>query len=146
VKPDATEDRNQEETENGKDSDAKSNDDAHVDNDSDDSRSKSPILEALRSKDRFDALVRDRDSLRAEVTDMRKSLEEIQSKHHTDMEALQIRLEDAESKKEHAESQYRGLLERVNTIKAQLGERLKEDAVRILHTILLRSLVLVNAS
>ncbi|KAL4868195.1 hypothetical protein BDV12DRAFT_107143 [Aspergillus spectabilis] len=131
VKPDATEDRSQEETENGKDSDAKPNDDAHGDNDSDDSRSKSPILEALRSKDRFDALVRDRDSLRAEVTDMRKSLEEIQYKHHTDMEALQIKLEDAESKKEHAESQYRGLLERVNTIKAQLGERLKEDAEEI---------------
>ena len=70
--------------------------------------------------------------MRAEVTDMRKSLEEIQSKHRTDMQALQIKLDDAESKKEHAESQYRGLLERVNTIKAQLGERLKEDAVRIL--------------
>jgi chromosome segregation ATPase len=68
--------------------------------------------------------------LRAEVTDMRKSLEEIQSKHRTDMQALQSKLDDAESKKEHAESQYRGLLERVNTIKAQLGERLKEDAVR----------------
>jgi predicted nucleic acid-binding Zn-ribbon protein len=73
--------------------------------------------------------VRDRDSLRAEVTDMRKSLEEIQSKHRTDMEALQTKLDDAESKKEHAESQFRGLLERVNTIKSQLGERLKEDAV-----------------
>jgi chaperonin cofactor prefoldin len=84
----------------------------------------------LRSKDRFEALVRDRDSLRAEVTDMRKSLEEIQSKHQTDMEALQTKLDDAESKKEHAESQFRGLLERVNTIKSQLGERLKEDAVR----------------
>ncbi|KAL4785071.1 hypothetical protein BJX76DRAFT_190525 [Aspergillus varians] len=62
---------------------------------------------------------------------MRKSLEEIRSKHHTDMEALQSHLEDAESKKEHAESQYRGLLERVNIIKSQLGERLKEDAEEI---------------
>ncbi|KAL4751549.1 hypothetical protein BDW72DRAFT_92670 [Aspergillus terricola var. indicus] len=62
---------------------------------------------------------------------MRKSLEEIQSKHRTDMQALQSKLNDAESKKEHAESQYRGLLERVNTIKAQLGERLKEDAEEI---------------
>ncbi|KKK15143.1 Golgi matrix protein [Aspergillus ochraceoroseus] len=86
---------------------------------------------ALRSKDRFDALVRERDSLRVEVTDMRKSLEEIQSKHQTDMEALQQKLDDAERKKEHAESQFRGLLERVNTIKAQLGERLKEDAEEI---------------
>ncbi|KAL5334073.1 hypothetical protein BJX70DRAFT_379282 [Aspergillus crustosus] len=135
VKPDvklnAPEDRNHEEAEIGKDPDTNSNNDVHIDNESDDSRAKSPILEALRSKDRFEALVRDRDSLRAEVTDMRKSLEELQLKHHTDMEALQSKLDDAESKKEHAESQYRGLLERVNIIKAQLGERLKEDAEEI---------------
>ncbi|OJJ83299.1 uncharacterized protein ASPGLDRAFT_384006 [Aspergillus glaucus CBS 516.65] len=86
-----------------------------------------PALDA-QSKNRFDALVRDRDSLRAEVTDMRKSLEEIQSKHRADMEALQQRVDDAESEKGQAETQYQKLLERVNTIKAQLGERLKEDA------------------
>ncbi|KAI9039533.1 putative Golgi matrix protein [Aspergillus affinis] len=87
--------------------------------------------DALQSKDRFDTLIRDRDSLRAEVTDMRKSLEEIQSKHHADMETLQHKLDDAESKKEHAESQFQKLLERVNIIKSQLGERLKEDAEEI---------------
>lgn len=85
--------------------------------------------DALQSEDRFDTLIRDRDSLRAEVTDMRKSLEEIQTKHRADMEALQHKLDDAESKKEHAETQFQKLLERVNTIKSQLGERLKEDAV-----------------
>ncbi|KAL6231662.1 hypothetical protein BDW75DRAFT_37268 [Aspergillus navahoensis] len=131
VQPDATDDHAPVEATNGKETDTNSTDHGHTENDSDDSRAKSPILEALRSKDRFDALVRDRDSLRAEVTDMRKSLEEIQSKHHTDMQALQSKVDDAESKKEHAESQYRGLLERVNTIKAQLGERLKEDAEEI---------------
>ncbi|CAI7642575.1 unnamed protein product [Penicillium manginii] len=78
-------------------------------------------------KDRFDALVRDRDSLRAEVTDMRKSLEEIQSKHKADMEALQEKLEDTETKKEQAETQFQKLMERVNAIKSQLGQRLKED-------------------
>lgn len=78
---------------------------------------------------RFEALVRDRDSLRAEVTDMRKSLEEIQAKHHEEMEGLQQKLDDAENKKEHAEAQFQKLLERVNTIKSQLGERLREDAV-----------------
>ncbi|KAJ5995836.1 hypothetical protein N7481_002813 [Penicillium waksmanii] len=78
-------------------------------------------------KDRFDALVRDRDSLRAEVTDMRKSLEEIQSKHKADMEALQQKLDDTETKKEQAETQFQKLVERVNAIKSQLGERLKED-------------------
>lgn len=88
-----------------------------------------PTSDTFQSKDRFDALVRDRDSLRAEVANMRRSLEEIQSKHRVDMETLQEKLADAESKKEHAESQFQKLLERVNTIKSQLGERLKEDAV-----------------
>ncbi|CAL5869998.1 uncharacterized protein PFLUO_LOCUS4231 [Penicillium psychrofluorescens] len=87
-----------------------------------------PTSDGNEPKDRFDALVRDRDSLRAEVTDMRKSLEEIQSKHSAEMETLQQRLDDAESKKEQAETQFQKLLERVNTIKSQLGERLKEDA------------------
>ncbi|KAJ5827754.1 hypothetical protein N7447_004517 [Penicillium robsamsonii] len=87
-----------------------------------------PASDGTEPKDRFDALVRDRDSLRAEVADMRKSLEEIQSKHTADMEVLQHKLDDAESKKEEAETQFQKLLERVNTIKSQLGERLKEDA------------------
>lgn len=67
---------------------------------------------------------------------MRKSLEEIQSKHRADMEALQQKLDDAESKKEQAETQFQKLMERVNAIKSQLGERLKEDEVRddISHT------------
>lgn len=62
---------------------------------------------------------------------MRKSLEEIQSKHREESQDLQQKLEESESKKEHAESQFQKLLERVNTIKSQLGERLKEDAVCI---------------
>lgn len=90
-----------------------------------------PTSEGSEPEDRFDALVRDRDSLRAEVTDMRKSLEEIQSKHSAEMGTLQQKLDDAESKKEQAETQFQKLLERVNTIKSQLGERLKEDAVRL---------------
>lgn len=69
---------------------------------------------------------------------MRKSLEEIQSKHKNDMDALQEKLDDSENKKEQAETQYKKLLERVNTIKSQLGERLKEDEVR---AILLQSLL-----
>jgi uncharacterized membrane protein YccC len=62
---------------------------------------------------------------------MRKSLEEIQSKHSAEMGTLQQKLDDAESKKEQAETQFQKLLERVNTIKSQLGERLREDAVRL---------------
>lgn len=89
-----------------------------------------PAVDTSGSGGRFEALVRDRDSLRAEVTDMRKSLEEIQSKHRSETKDLQEKLDDAETKREHAESQFQKLLERVNTIKAQLGERLKEDSVR----------------
>ncbi|GAD97963.1 Golgi matrix protein, putative [Paecilomyces variotii No. 5] len=85
----------------------------------------------LESEDRFNALVRERDSLREEVTRMRKSLEEIQSKHRDENQDLQQKLEESEGKKERAETQYQKLLERVNTIKSQLGERLKEDAEEI---------------
>lgn len=80
---------------------------------------------------KFDDLVRDRDSLRAEVTELRKSLEQIQHKHEEEMEALQQRLNESDEKKTQAETQFQKLLERVNTIKSQLGERLKEDAVRL---------------
>jgi hypothetical protein len=83
----------------------------------------------IESDPRFEALVRDRDSLRLEVTEMRRSLEEIQSKHQEEMGALRHKLEETEEEKEHAETQYRNLLGKVNTIKSQLGERLKADAV-----------------
>lgn len=79
--------------------------------------------------ERFSALVRDRDTLRAEVTELRKALEEIQSKHQGELEAVQERLDETNVEKEHAETQYRNLLGKVNTIKSQLGERLKADAV-----------------
>ncbi|KAJ9268240.1 hypothetical protein DTO212C5_5687 [Paecilomyces variotii] len=106
-----------------------SNSDAQANNDvvANNSSASTP----LESEDRFNALVRERDSLREEVTRMRKSLEEIQSKHRDENQDLQQKLEESESKKERAESQYQKLLERVNTIKSQLGERLKEDAEEI---------------
>jgi len=55
-------------------------------------------------------------------------LENIQLKHQEEMGILQQNLDESESKKEHAEHQFQKLLERVNIIKSQLGERLKEDA------------------
>lgn len=75
--------------------------------------------------------MRDRDSLRAEVAEMRISLEKIQSKHDEEMGALQNELKQSQNDKEHAETQFRNLLGKVNTIKSQLGERLKADAVRL---------------
>ncbi|KAL6243060.1 hypothetical protein RBB50_010160 [Rhinocladiella similis] len=77
---------------------------------------------------RFDALVKDRDALRLEVTELRKSLEELQSKHATELETVQNDLAEAQQEKETAEEQYQTLLGRVNTIRSQLGERLKADA------------------
>ncbi|PGH05626.1 hypothetical protein AJ80_08318 [Polytolypa hystricis UAMH7299] len=88
----------------------------------------------LQSDDRFEALVRDRDSLRAEVTEMRRSLEQIQSKHDEEMGDLQKKLEASRNEKEHAEARFRDLLGKVNTIKSQLGERLKADAEELAQT------------
>ena len=78
---------------------------------------------------RFDALVQDRDNLRVEVTELRRSLEALQQKHEDDLANLQGKLEETQGEKDHAESQYRNLLGKVNTIRSQLGERLKADAV-----------------
>ena len=78
---------------------------------------------------RFDALVKDRDALRLEVTQLRQSLEELQSKHATEMEAAQGELADTQAERESAEERYQSLLGKVNTIRSQLGERLKADAV-----------------
>ncbi|EXJ58353.1 hypothetical protein A1O7_05778 [Cladophialophora yegresii CBS 114405] len=77
---------------------------------------------------RFDALVKDRDALRQEVTQLRQSLEELQAKHNLEIEAVQGELADTQAEKESAEEQYQSLLGKVNTIRSQLGERLKADA------------------
>jgi DNA repair exonuclease SbcCD ATPase subunit len=82
----------------------------------------------IRTK--LDALARERDTLRQEVSELRKSLEDIRGKHEQDIAELQGQVEESETGKKHAETQYRDLLGRVNGIKAQLGERLKADAVR----------------
>ena len=81
------------------------------------------------TSERFDVLARERDALRAEVSELRQSLEAIRSKHDEDISGLQEQLEETQSGKEHAETQYQELLGRVTTIRAQLGERLKADAV-----------------
>ena len=82
---------------------------------------------------RLDALAKERAALRDEVIELRKSLEEIQLKHSAELGTIKEQLEDTQSEKEHAETQYRILLGKVNTIRSQLGERLKADAVRIIY-------------
>ncbi|KAF4550003.1 GRIP-related Arf-binding domain-containing protein [Elsinoe fawcettii] len=77
---------------------------------------------------RLDAAERERDTLRAEVAELRKSLESIQTKHEEDLGSIREQKEEAEAAKEKADSQYQTLLGRVNTIRSQLGDRLKADA------------------
>ena len=78
---------------------------------------------------RLDALAKERDTLRQEVTELRKSLESIHGKHEEEVTSLQSELDEANEGKEHFETQYRNLLGRVNTIKSSLGDRLKADTV-----------------
>jgi len=80
---------------------------------------------------RLDALAREKQALREEVAALRKSIEGMQGKHKDVLGELKEHLEGTQGEKEHAETQYRTLLGKVNTIKSQLGERLKADAVRI---------------
>lgn len=81
---------------------------------------------------RFDALVRDRDALRLEVTRLRESLEEVTSRHEREMGDMQTQLQEEQSEREAAEENYQNLLGKVNTIRSQLGARMKADAVSVL--------------
>lgn len=109
---------------------------------------------------RFEAMSQEREALRAEVEQLRKSLEDIQGKHTEEVAAMKAQheayisdisaqhteekstitaqhseqiatirgeLEESETAKEHAQSQYQNLLGRVNTIRNGLTERLKAD-------------------
>lgn len=90
---------------------------------------------------RLDAIAKERDALRQEVTELRKSLEHVQTKqstgvseeshanHEEELRSLREELDEANEGKEHFETQYKNLLGRVNTIKTSLGDRLKADAV-----------------
>ncbi|KAL8831956.1 MAG: hypothetical protein Q9191_000555 [Dirinaria sp. TL-2023a] len=98
--------------------------------------SKSVIYEAS-AKDtdvRLEALAKEREALRDEVAELRKSLERLQGKHDEEITDMRGQLEETQGEKEHAETQYRTLLGKVNTIKSQLGERLKADAEDLAQT------------
>jgi chromosome segregation ATPase len=80
---------------------------------------------------RLDALQKERDNLRAEVSELRKSLEGLREKHNEELSGVKEELEQTQESKEQAESQYKTLLGKVNTIRSQLGERLKADAAEL---------------
>ncbi|KAF1814406.1 putative Golgi matrix protein [Eremomyces bilateralis CBS 781.70] len=80
------------------------------------------------TESRLEAMARERDDLKAMVADLRESLESIHKKHEEDLGGIREELEESQSAREHAESQYQKLLGKVNTIRSQLTERLKGDA------------------
>ncbi|KAL8787777.1 MAG: hypothetical protein Q9195_007608 [Heterodermia aff. obscurata] len=93
-----------------------------------DSRYESKNTGSEDTEARLDALARERETLRDEVAQLRRSLEELQGKHEEELIDVKGQLEETQGEKDHAETQYRNLLGKVNTIKSQLGERLKADA------------------
>merc|ERR1719487_3163984 len=57
-----------------------------------------------------------------------RHLEDLQRQHTEEVSGVKEELEQTQQSREHAETQYRNLLGKVNTIRSQLGERLKADA------------------
>lgn len=92
-----------------------------------------PVGEAETESDdttqRLEAAAKERDHLREEVTELRRSLESLQQKHEEEITSVNTQLEQTQTGKSQAETRYQKLLGQVNTIKTQLGERLKSDAV-----------------
>ena len=93
------------------------------------SQSQDQSLSATEIEAKHRSPLDERDSFQDELVQTRKTLEEIQAKHETELADLQGQLAAARIEKEQAEGQYRGLLGKVSTIRSQLGERLKADAV-----------------
>lgn len=81
------------------------------------------------TESRLDVLSLERNSLRSQVEGLRRSLDEIQATHLEELETVRNELEESRGEREQAETQYQTLLGKVNTIKSQLGERLKADRV-----------------
>jgi vacuolar-type H+-ATPase subunit D/Vma8 len=80
--------------------------------------------------EKLDVMAKERDLLLQQVAELRKSLEEISVKHQSDIDQLQTRLQDAESGKQLSETLHNNLKERVTTITASLGERMRANKVR----------------
>jgi hypothetical protein len=72
-----------------------------------------------------------RDELQAQVLKLTEGQGDSQQSHEEELRNLRAELEESQTAKDHAQSQHKALLSKVNTIRAQLGERLKADAVGI---------------
>lgn len=76
-------------------------------------------------------VTRERDDLKQRLDEIRESLDSAKKQHEEELAKVNAQLEVTQSGKEQAETQYKNLLGKVNTIRTQLGERLKADAVRL---------------
>ena len=94
-------------------------------------RPKSPTEAPSSSNqhERLEALTREREALLDEVSQLRKSLEDFQKKHEADVGGMQEELTRTRSERDEKGTQYQNLLGKVSTIRTQLGDRLKADAV-----------------
>ncbi len=91
-----------------------------------------PETKANDAGARFEVLAQERMALKDQVAELRRELEGIQQKYDGDMDTVRHQLDEITGEKEQAQTQYRNLLGKVNTIRTQLGERLKADAVGLL--------------
>lgn len=73
----------------------------------------------------------EREALRAEVEQLRKQLESIQTGHAGEVAQLRSELDETNAAKENAEEQYQNLLDRVEKIKATLSDRLRRDKAEL---------------
>ncbi len=89
----------------------------------------SPAVSAPESNVDHRQLSEERDALREEIAQVRRALAEVQERHGKEADSIRDQLTTTRGEKEQAEAQYRGLLGKVSTIRSQLGERLKADAV-----------------
>lgn len=102
-----------------------------AEDDDDDDEPSEIAAQDTGTSERLTAMQQERENLRAEVTQLRQSLESLQEKHNDEVSGVREELAQSEQGREHAETQYRNLLGKVNTIRSQLGERLKEDQGKI---------------
>ncbi|KAL8907898.1 MAG: hypothetical protein Q9207_001135 [Kuettlingeria erythrocarpa] len=87
-----------------------------------------PEITANDAGARLEVLAQERTALKDQVAELRRELEGIQRKYDGDIDTVRHQLDERTGEKEQAETQYRNLLGKVNTIRTQLGERLKADA------------------
>ena len=87
----------------------------------------------------LEIVAREREELRKEVVSLRRSLEGLRDRHDKEVQTAQDQVRVSVDEKEQAETQYRNLLGKVNTIRSQLGERLKADAVCLKYTARLKT-------